>query len=829
MKNKLYIFTAILVSLFSLTSCGLEEPYTPEKNPDAVIEFVGRPVGFNNQDVDTKSEPNGEYDNKVCNCYFLLFDASTGGILYRTGGDAESLQNFRIPKTELSAKGITSVTACYLVNVPKTFAEGLKYLEKTSSAASGTNPGDNECLSTAVIDIPSYQSGTPMGVPVIDGKAGIPMYGKATFSLEGNTNTEICQIPVKRLFAKITVDISLALSLEGWGEQIIQSATYYKLDKYTLHNLPKKVCLEEKIQETESAWAGVKSSFAYTDAGSNPSGSLNQSIVYNNNGNYSFSFYVPEYYLNASTEADENQKNKPKNYRAGGLPVYITLHGSYIEYTYRSAKMQHKIYLGRDSHSDFSFARNTHYTNYLTINGVSGNENGEGSNLDWRVVADVIHNPVEVEGKSANCYIIKDAGDYSFPAYKGAYNELKEAKFCSGNDKSQVVLVARDNNNIQLSNMKYDAASNFISFTVIKIADGNAVIALQNEDESIEWSWHLWCSTSSVIGDWFQNMTNITGAWGDMSFQTYPNGSKMMDRNLGASAQGAEGLYYQYGSKKPYIGSTYVGGGINGTDTWYATETYTKPDNTEDTRYVKTINDPCPPGYRMPGPNEWDPSKGTGATTDYLFSYLISPAVGFLYTGYLDSTNNNKEKNEDTSTQDVVDAGTYTIPDYTGESNPVMGSQSSKVEYRTITRTKKEYINIQYNVPTTQKLGGFWTADSGKAFRYYNYRADWTEFNILDPYGFINIVGCKYRTYVCTVQQKREKVLLWWGDWKDISGTETPISDSSESVDASVINTRNNKGDLALNQYRVTTVGQSNTQVISSNVKNGFQVRCIKE
>ena len=758
-----------LAVLVGLCSCGLEEPYAKADETDATIEFVGRPVGFNNQTVDTKSEASG-IENTVTNCYFLLFDAS-GNKVYMAGGPAESLQSFRIPKTELAAQNITSVTACYLVNVPASFVNGITGLTNPNP---GTN--DDQYINTAVIDIPEYQSGTPMGVPKIDHDndpntpllACIPMFGQSPEPITLSSNTTLYQIPVKRLFAKVTMDLSLELELDGWND-IVQRSTYYKLNNYTLYNLPKKVALEGNT--SESKWISTQSSF-----GNSSSGSLNQSIIYNKSGNYAFYLYVPEYYLNSKNNPSTDQRYKPQNVKSGTYPIYVKLNGSYTEYSYRAVTMEHNIYLGRDAHSDFSLERNIHYTNKLIIKGVSNHAGAEAeANIDHRVTTDIIHNPVEVEGESANCYIIAQTGTYSFPAYKGAYKDLENAELCKGDENSTVEVIASDNDGITILNGEYDEDSNFISFKVDNIADGNVVIALKNGDD-IEWSWHLWCNSSSTVGDWIGNMTG----WGEMDKQTYPNGKKLMDRNLGASSTSSTlnegiGLYYQYGNKNPFIGSGYSGGGTNGNATWYAPTGQNDANGNPITE--KAINDPCPPGYKIPDNMEetWSSSTSFDNSTldaSGLFSegvlriYNNPEAVYFPYSAYQGASSAKKTSNTDVYIEEELSR--------TG----------------VIHRFQKTTINT--NITTT--YGAIWTNQSGKAREYY--------------FGTIKLKDIVSNFTFISGEMKTSR----WGNYSYVESIDWAATQSLKTLLA--IGTEKESYDFYEADYSITT---------------GLQVRCVED
>ena len=138
------------MALFGLQSCGLEEPYFgPQKDPSAgVVEFIARPVSYNNHDVTTKAD-GGFNDAAIHNAFLILFNTDGQRILF---------EEINIADEQLSAKidkGLGDVTACILANVPADFARGITGLEG---------------LNTAVLDLvysnPSKVNNV-MGIPAI--------------------------------------------------------------------------------------------------------------------------------------------------------------------------------------------------------------------------------------------------------------------------------------------------------------------------------------------------------------------------------------------------------------------------------------------------------------------------------------------------------------------------------------------------------------------------------------------------------------------------------------------------------------------------------------
>lgn len=709
----IFVFAAALASmaLFGLQSCGLEEPYFgPQEDPSAgVVEFIARPASYHSHDVTTKADgnPSTFEDDEIHNAFLLIFNEAGQRLLCEEinltteeGGLASEYGQLSV-KIDRSLG--TDVNACILANVPVNFARGITGTRNPNNNPNLTDGSANAYLNTAVLDFTYSNSANVMATPAVDLDSNtstasipcIPMFGPLT-SINLSSAPAAVQVELKRLFAKVSVDLSLAVNLadDGWNG-VINGATYFDLNDFYLYNMPTKVRLMEDTTG-ESAWIKTKSAFSSSIKGVKEK--LQNDRVYNNNASSKivFDFYVPEYYLNSMANPYTDEKQKPNNIQTGTYPIYLFLDATYSQYSLNSTDLQYEIYLGRNEHSDFSLARNVNYINYLKITGID-NHDGEGAvEVDHRVTTSVINNPVAKEGKSANCYIVGRTGEYTFPAYKGAYNDLTDAALCEGNANSTVEILANDNpNGIKLSELKYDPDQNMILFIVENIGDGNVVIALKNGN-SIEWSWHLWCSSQL----WWEGMLNTD--WGELKPQTYPNGSIIADRNLGASSALSAGVYYIYGSKKPFISDNYYGGGTNGSETW--------------NKGSKAINDPCPPGYRVPDVGAWDPGVGAGLTSEYLYYYTED--IAYPYSGYLPEGSSSAVIQGRSPVE--MSADDFTRSDSETKNSSPVESSDKKRQTRTQTKTEYSYYDFEYEIPQNHTRGQFWCSNS-EVFQYSYY------------------------------------------------------------------------------------------------------------
>ena len=251
-----------------------------------------------------------------------------------------------------------------------------------------------------------------------------------------------------------------------------------------------------------------------------------------------------------------------------------------------------------------------------------GSEGGEDDGIDLSTYTDL-----SAEG-TANCYLIKGAGNYKFKAVQGNSDDTV------GNVKKTEVLWESFGTDVMpnvgdlIATTGYKNGYVYFS-TPENFKNGNASIAVRNSKDVILWSWHIWCSAEG---------------WVD---QVYANDAgTLMDRNLGATSAtpgdiGAFGLLYQWGRKDPFLGACAKSGTTlaASTGSWNVASSNNKIDFAEEnpmtfatgwyggnipgngwhtSESVKGLYDPCPVGYRVPDGGSdgfWATALGTSSST----------------------------------------------------------------------------------------------------------------------------------------------------------------------------------------------------------------------
>ena len=155
------------------------------------------------------------------------------------------------------------------------------------------------------------------------------------------------------------------------------------------------------------------------------------------------------------------------------------------------------------------------------------------------------------EAGTANCYIVRTLGEYSFDAtVRGNGTKVENVDLTDKKlDPADVKLIWQSNENGLIDSLSLKDGR--IHFSA-KNLGGNALIAALDETGNIIWNWHIWLLDEDIL--------DVKTADGVM----------VMDRNLGATSLsfnylGSHGLLYQWGRKDPFPASPVASGGTTST------------------------------------------------------------------------------------------------------------------------------------------------------------------------------------------------------------------------------------------------------------------------
>lgn len=278
---------------------------------------------------------------------------------------------------------------------------------------------------------------------------------------------------------------------------------------------------------------------------------------------------------------------------------------------------------------------------------------------------------LSVNGTS-NCYLISQAGSYKFPIVFGNSSFTPNAEAVSAEILWETVNTSVAPKQETLVNGVFTDGSYVFFNTPDPLINGNALVAVKDNDGTILWSWHLW------ICDGFDPDASAQAVKGNTN-------GLFMDRNLGAldsspSSQLCNGLFYQWGRKDPFMGTadrtskTPVAMASTCTETlleidseefgnieyaishptFYLFNPYTPKDWVYSSRDnelwrkdMKTVYDPCPVGWKVPdgdtnGVWKVDTLTSIFAVKDLVGGYLKTDGqsnIFFPATGYRNTSN----------------------------------------------------------------------------------------------------------------------------------------------------------------------------------------------
>lgn len=838
MINRYNILNGFVMMLALLcSSCISTEDYEVNTNHSGTIEFVCRPTSYNGQIINTKAVSVDDFENKIYNCYFMLYNKD-GNRVYGPIDLNATLSTQRFSKSNFKAQvgELGTYTACFVANVPTTIVEN--------------NLNTLDALQKAIIDIAYVRENVNTDnknsffvIPEFDLNGSgeqtkcLPMFGMKECNI---ATDDLVQIPLKRLFAKVSVNIGVTAS----------GATFDILAAH-LFNLPTNVRLvEPDAPSYESAWVKNPSAFLSHQI----EGPVDDDDIYGGivNGTFSrpyeFYFYVPEYYLQPKS-SNTNEKDKPKMFDESKRPVFVRIFGTYDDDN-KTSNITYDLYLGENEKDSFTLQRNIHYINSMTINGITNSKDGVGETLDLRVkVTTEKFDEVEVYGQTANCYIIGQTGTYKYPAckgvFKGGVNDIPDDMKCKKGTRLRVLY--QDNSSVKLENLTFNKETCEFSFDVVSVDggtgilssnDGNVILGLvyyEEGQEKVEWSWHLWVQSGTSL-DMDLGFFDFSA-----SSQTYPNSYVMMDRNLGARPTLLQtpgtviGAYYKYGEHTPYLDTlgngTYSkcgGGSIDGSSTWNTSR--------------KSVTDPCPPGYRVPSSDVWKEFSPTNEHSSILNAFIFWKQntgdlnladdiyVYYPYSGELSGNVINTTQNVPFTlytTPDEVITYSDLDPEYSKEYNGTGWDRLNT--YRDVTTERIKYYDFKYSITSSSSFGQL-LSNSSNLLRYEYAQVSKNQFK--DKCIFVQ---CKTQTYQIRAKEIRRGTSFTGYRWEIVETyNEEPIPGSESTLTDKTSLPSDWLNKLADNQCTGSIITGYNKVITqnsfpSSNTSYGYQVRCVKE
>ena len=766
------------------------------------------------------------------------------------------------------------ITACFLANVPEDYAMAIDHVDDLATIP-------------LPLEYAPYETTGYIGIPTLNGTPCFPMFGMYVGPLSSDNPPP--PITLKRLLSKmefnLKVDMTPGIDYDGTDIALEHSANAnFTLYNYTINNLPKQIKLAEKTAEgvltaeiTESPWGDNPSGYEFmaaqnVDHESNPPQIYDKDNALNTVSElHTFYCYVPEYALlpngnekNYSALTLNKERYKPLLFDEGQKPIYLTLEGRLAQQNGSFSNVRYEVYLGENNFDSFSMFRNNLYRNNLTIGGADHLNTGDDSKVDHRV--DILPlNLVEAYGQAANCYIISLPGTYEIDTYKGVVKTLSSAAKLTGKSASVLWNTNSDNTiTASLSENKTKVILNVNATSSNAVEPGNALIALHGDD-GILWSWHIWFCTDDNRADnpaFLDKYVDEAGAY---------NGYQVMDRALGATDMDGwtlgdykltmwkDGLYYQWGRKDPLRlnadGTTVFDDANNSSDgtssgasyansiknpqafysDWSGTYTSEDPD-ASGWNANKSVNDPCPPGYKVPSNAIWrsknpDATKeilGTKLTNDERYTYntsqlsLTGSASTFIFYPYggnieVNGSKVGSRKSTLTSTTDSLSIYSENVP--TPGSTSTGYSPLSPVQYKL----------ISYSFEQSVGHGSFW-ANNKKNLQYgYSIFTGNSSSFLGSLLSTIPIVQCYKRTGTAEVTKQESASRgrtkynygeVSWNEWNLLENKDLNLGE------------KYNLSNYLKNTYfkKVGTIDSYAYYIDESmSISSGLQVRCVKE
>lgn len=443
--KRIATYIAVFVAMIVAAACTMNEffePTFPSGSDDNVITIRPRISHFADCNVSTRSAKEGD-EAKVTSMAMALFPIEDGQIqpcvYYQYNGNGNMLfvlDRNRPPFTDAEGNEPYKDKEFVMYVIANMQGTGIPeksgYVNEAGKVAVYQSDGsvvvggdfDDQCGAgwTVAQFVEKSHSITPGSCFEKIHENGLPMIGSlgdqsSTYGdknsfvfhpakvVNGNENglptvngtpTDNLEIPMRSLYAKFTFTISVDSEQEVVGN----AAPRFNLNSYQVVNAAKTVFLSRSLNEDndETGYADVASSEIHNVA--------TEGLYAQGATKATFSLYVPERTFDPAVipldsyvyDFEENggecvgydaippemkkyaQRFKPE--LAEGLnATHVEINGTFTDHQKHVYNVTYKIYLGADNYGNFDIIRNTHYNNFITIEGID-NSDDESANYD---------------------------------------------------------------------------------------------------------------------------------------------------------------------------------------------------------------------------------------------------------------------------------------------------------------------------------------------------------------------------------------------------------------------------------------------------------------
>lgn len=387
MRYSKYIVVLLALITAACTTDEIIQPF--EGDGSNRLQIVGRVIPFTDCDVTTragKSEPK-EYEIKTLD--LAIFGNDNKCVYYKHSPNGESV--FGIdrgvdtdePKDGLPNNGDfmgidqANLKECHIyavANVPELKASGLGV---------GNTMQEFLAITTSVqgIDVPST------GMPMLGSYVGTTVIDLSlTSTIKGNTPFEV---QMKALYSKMVFNIDV------FADQNNTDVTSnFEITGFNVYNVTSSVDFAGGTESAKGLKNGTNDGTLLIKEGDDPkvfSGAITGSrVAYDRGEGISFSFYLPERFVQAETAADEynypfkkdgvirdedlflRQRYKPLI--AQNTATYVKFTGVFTNHQGHTYDVSYDIYVGNDNYSNFDVVRNRQYNNNITIKGIQNSK-----------------------------------------------------------------------------------------------------------------------------------------------------------------------------------------------------------------------------------------------------------------------------------------------------------------------------------------------------------------------------------------------------------------------------------------------------------------------